>query len=419
MTTNEKAKAYDEALERFRAFKEKYYTRDTNLGDVIFDKTGEMQKDFETIFPELHEEEKPLTPFQQCLSHILYKVYYASAPGRVGKFILDTVKKFTDELVELAKRQEKTDCQLRESEDERIRKAIIKSIEEDSSVYEQEVSKEQMLAWLEKQKEQIPYIDFVIKPHKGDDNNPYDMRVSEAQEYAIKRGFGVPFNDGEVYVDERHLTQTIGNILRWADEHPKEQKDLPLMDGNADLYFDEWNQQKQNPTKRQCFEEGIRYATRLQKEQKPTPDWMPKFLDKLRSMKNYFDWDEHREIEGHILAIINWIAPNYFDRKEKEQKPISQEDFDEAKHEALWGEPKPAEWSEEDKQWLSEVYFAIDHSMYSEDERQAMKKYIDSLRPSWKPTEEQMKALEVAFRKDGDDEYRNIINSLYNDLKKL
>lgn len=37
------------------------------------------------------------------------------------------------------------------------------------------------------------------------------------------------------------------------------------------------------------------------------------------------------------------------------------------------------EWSEEDKQWLSEVYFAIDHSMYSEVERQAMKKYIDSL----------------------------------------
>lgn len=32
--------------------------------------------------------------------------------------------------------------------------------------------------------------------------------------------------------------------------------------------------------------------------------------------------------------------------KQKEQKPISQEDFDKAKHEALWGEQKPAEWSE-------------------------------------------------------------------------
>lgn len=57
-----------------------------------------------------------------------------------------------------------------------------------------------------------------------------------------------------------------------------------------------------------------------QKEQKPIPDWMPKFLDELRSKKNYFDWDEHRDIEGQILAIINWIAPDYFKRKE-EKKP--------------------------------------------------------------------------------------------------
>jgi hypothetical protein len=49
---------------------------------------------------------------------------------------------------------------------------------------------------------------------------------------------------------------------------------------------------------------------------------------------------------------------------------------------------KNPEWSEEDKQWLSEVYFAIDHSMYSEDERQAMKKYIDNLRSQSKPKQE-------------------------------
>ena len=57
MSIEEKAKAYDEAMERFKAFKEKYYTKDTNLGDAIFDKTGEMQKDFESIFPQLRESE--------------------------------------------------------------------------------------------------------------------------------------------------------------------------------------------------------------------------------------------------------------------------------------------------------------------------------------------------------------------------
>jgi len=77
--------------------------------------------------------------------------------------------------------------------------------------------------YLKKQNEQKPELP---KPHKGDDCNPYDMGVSEAQEYAINRGFGIPFNNGEVYVNERYLTQTIGNILRWADEHPKEQKSV-------------------------------------------------------------------------------------------------------------------------------------------------------------------------------------------------
>ena len=112
--------------------------------------------------------------------------------------------------------------ELKDSEDERIRKSLIdffgeqRDMSDVNGVYAYEV-----VAWLEKQKEQKPAI---IKPHKGDDGNPYDMGVSEAQEYAIKRGFGIPFNDGEVFVDERYITQTIGNILRWADEHPKEQK---------------------------------------------------------------------------------------------------------------------------------------------------------------------------------------------------
>ena len=53
-----------------------------------------------------------------------------------------------------------------------------------------------------------------------------------------------------------------------AKYEQKAQREIPLMDGDTDLYFDEWNQQNQNPTKRQCFEEGIKYAQRLQKEQK-------------------------------------------------------------------------------------------------------------------------------------------------------
>ena len=52
---------------------------------------------------------------------------------------------------------------------------------------------------------------------------------------------------------------------------------------------------------------------------KETPAWMPKFLDELRT-KSYLDWDEHKDMEGKVLAIIRWIAPNYFHEKQKEQK---------------------------------------------------------------------------------------------------
>ena len=92
-------KKYNEALERFKSFKEKYYTKDTNLGDVIFDKTGEMQKDFEEVFPEL-----------------------------------------------------------RESEDERIRKAVVSLVYEMKGTYQSfaKVELDKMVAWLEKQKERGP-----------------------------------------------------------------------------------------------------------------------------------------------------------------------------------------------------------------------------------------------------------------------
>lgn len=115
-----------------------------------------------------------------------------------------------------------------EKEDDRIRQVLCDIVRDvpfmETELCARGLTVERVLDYLEKQKEQIPYTDFVIKPHKGSDNNPYDMRASEAQEYAINRGFGIPFNDGEVYVDVRHMTQTIGNIIRWADEHPKEQK---------------------------------------------------------------------------------------------------------------------------------------------------------------------------------------------------
>ena len=49
----------------------------------------------------------------------------------------------------------------------------------------------------------------------------YNMTFEDAQAYCSKRGIDIPLNDGDIYIDERELTRTVGNVLKWADEHPK------------------------------------------------------------------------------------------------------------------------------------------------------------------------------------------------------
>ena len=71
-------KKYKEALERFKTFREKYCTYgDLHFGDVIFDKTGEAQKDLDAIFPELAESEDER--MIKAIEHILYENYSDAA----------------------------------------------------------------------------------------------------------------------------------------------------------------------------------------------------------------------------------------------------------------------------------------------------------------------------------------------------
>lgn len=221
-----------------------------------------------------------------------------------------------------------------------------------------------------------------------------------------------------------------------------------------------------------------------QKEQKPTPVWMPKFLDELRSKKNYFDWDEHREIEGHILAIINWIAPDYFDRKKKGQKSLPGFDVGrevgrvEAEQRPGWSEeekrklnriyailrqaadthafsttcrligdkeaielqdflrsiakPQVAEWSDEDERMLTSIIgrgssqISPYEPVLQEAQMEWLMNKLKSLRPQphWKPSEEQMEAFRIylyspQYIDNSEDIKIKLVESLYNDLKKL
>ena len=79
-------------------------------------------------------------------------------------------------------------------------------------------------------------------------------------------------------------------------------------------------------------------------------------------------------------------------------------------------EQKPAEWSEEDEKMRS-LCIAIIQSWISKEDRDRCLDWLKSLRPSWKPSEEQMEAL-LSCSSVGTLTHRKTLKSLYNDLKK-
>lgn len=169
MTTEAKARAYDEAMNKIKPLYEQAKKDDNPIWST-----------YEYLLPELREEEKPLTPFQQCLNCILRGVYYAEVPDKkVNEFIVNTVKTRTDELIKLAKKHEHADCQLNKSDDERIRKYLIDELKAAKSIGElkftvPQPTREECISYLEKQKEQKPvddkafeeWIDGWWKEHK-------------------------------------------------------------------------------------------------------------------------------------------------------------------------------------------------------------------------------------------------------------
>jgi hypothetical protein len=332
--------------------------------------------------------------------------------------------------------------ELRESEDERIRRAIVETIKQCPYDFLNPKNRDKMLAYLEKQKEQIPYTDFVIKPHKGDDNNPYDMGFSEAQEYATKRGFGVPFIDGEVYVDERHIIQTVGNIIRWADEHPKEQKpaERSLEDDHIiGFIYDLLNEIEWKDTWAMSKDECLRRLYNYRPQ--PKQEWSEEDEIKLKLCEDSFLVPQTRQhliqqglTPGDMVSWLKSLRPQIIDSATLYTIEQVNEKIREAQ-----------EWSEEDEKMLNltktQLRILQSHLSHTHSERMADMEYssqliqiercvswldirLKSLSTSWKPSEEQMIILSWAANGMVDKciaapEMRAVLRELYEQLKRL
>lgn len=88
---------------------------------------------------------------------------------------------------------------------------------------------------------------------------------------------------------------------------------------------------------------------------------------------------------------------------------------------------KPAEWSEEDEKMLNEVLDSVTYAFYDQGNEGKIEDdpaflWLHRLRPSWKPSEEQMSMLLAVIRDPnnaGSESCSLAFQSLYEDLRKL
>jgi len=363
--------------------------------------------------------------------------------------------------------------QLRESEDERIRKGLIEVVSDIAGCWpfeEHRITKKEALAYLERQKEQKP-IEDVIK------------NITKNKEAAIKflKSAGIMDDNGELaemYRSEQKLVDYDHEMWRNCEanfeggkkeviEHPekyglqKEQK-LTISDeairegivhfGITQYQIDNWlkkhiniiKQKEQNP-------KIIIPKFHIGEYIKPKP-YNEKHLIKSINEKGYIldidfvvpfkdedvwevveqksaEWSKDEQDKlNRIYHILGQAADTHaFSttcRLIGDKEAVELQDF---LRSIAKPEVKPAEWSEEDEGYMGEIIRIINRetALYpkggaTEDLNNDLIAWLKSLRHSWKPSEEQMEALETAERWYSDNMGCNLtLVSLVEQLKKL
>ena len=180
------------------------------------------------------------------------------------------------------------------------------------------------------------------------------------------------------------------------------------------------------------------------------------YLEKQKELTPADGWDYADKRMSHPLYLEGFEAGRAVEREASEKKPDwSEEDKDKVAqylHDRdggmLWSKateitsdildilrPQPAEWSEEDEKMIWDIVAVLEadivenkkkfpYALSLHEQYKKMVAWLKSLRPQshWKPSEEQMKALEktIYITNYGCNPDRiNALSSLYGQLKKL
>jgi hypothetical protein len=157
--------------------------------------------------------------------------------------------------------------------------------------------------------------------------------------------------------------------------------------------------------------------------------WLEKQKESHKRLRDKTPWivtakEELAHAEERLQANLEELHRIRAEKeKQKEQKPVS----------ISCGHENDAEWSEEDKRKLNRIYeilgqaadekpFGSSKRIIGDKEAVELQDFIKLLRPSWKPSEEQMEALHTAMYLEEMQFYGGLkdkLRDLYVQLKKL
>ena len=347
--------------------------------------------------------------------------------------------------------------ELRESEDERILVRLIEYFQgflkgyedcykDGSCVKWEGLDVKSILAFLEKQKKTADsFTDGIIEVRSFQRGMEEGRKLETQKEPGIKwlKSDNVK-NPDKPYVDKVGMFYTTDGRMCYASEieQQKEQKH-PNGCFTCDEYKKGYKEGRRNG-----FTAGYNKAMKEveQKEQKPVQSEEEKeYVRTLKGLvsdfirdndggitdieyyQNICDWLDGRHIEqkpveylskDKVYAIMNKLTnlsySNLIPLDSDEYKKIYEITSDVCSLLDYPIEQKPAEWSEEDERKLQECIkiverwegdYDIAYTPYSN--------FLKSLRPSWKPSEEQMEALKECG------ECKRCIKELYEQLKSI
>ena len=322
------------------------------------------------------------------------------------------------------------------------------------------------LVWLEKQKENpksansIPSdcasdVKYEDRWHKVTDSLPDNGRLVLAKD--CLGNVLLARYDGEnwevnVYDNEDHYCHN--SISKWCEIPSEKQKDSKVCEEKSKNFTIQKEQKPaevKDPFSNANFVRGYEsgYAD-AKREQRPIQTSEEKeYIRTLKSLISDFIRDKQPEDVAFYQKIYDWLEERHIEQKPKEHLP-KEKVFDIMRNltalsyseripinsdEYGWIhkitedvrslldypiEQKPAEWSEEDENKIESIKGLITMGRFADTNTiRTIWELLESLRPSWKPSEEQMGALSWMLENARGNIDFDPLKDLYEQLKKL